>query len=201
MEENLIEAGKLICSGAPPEIVSRESSYFPYTSQFSTYCLRFPPSEDVFSDAPGLRYYLAGTLLQAYEVRAGGRRLPLGDCNAVVPQIRIDRRYRLVTGGQRVYSPASSAILSDGFWYQDESAQAPSHKPLKTYAVQAAWCHQDSFNVLYGDGAVRLARDEAGLIKSNSLAPGQTLADDGLYYATYAERVWGFFDDKRTGRR
>jgi hypothetical protein len=72
-----------------------------------------------------------------------------------------------------------------------------SSKAVTGYSVSANWCHEDSFNVLYGDGAVKSIRDDRQIVRSNSNAPGQILCDDKLYYTTYAERVWTFFEDSR----
>ena len=59
--------------------------------------------------------------------------------------------------------------------------------------MRAGWCHDGQFNVLSGNGSIRTVTDD-GTIAANSNPPDGTLESDGCYGATYAERVWQFFD-------
>ena len=52
VREKIIPSGPLMCPSSGKELQNGQVSYFPYTRQFSTYCLRFPLSEDLFTQAP-----------------------------------------------------------------------------------------------------------------------------------------------------
>ncbi len=191
-DQDRIARRRLICPAEDGSLRGGDASYFPDTSRFSSYCLRFPPSEDLFSSAPELAYYRRGGLLQAYVVSAGGQVMPTGGYRPRVPLVRMDRTYRLAEpiGGE--FDPMRNAILSDQFWRRDYSAPAGEG----AYPVRAGWGHRGRFNVLFGGGAVRTLEDD-GTVKANTLPPGGELPEDDLHYATYAERVWQFFDAGR----
>lgn len=201
--ERSIDPDRLVCPAAPSELKPDSASYFPFSSKFSSYCLRFPWSEQVFRTAESLAYSDGQHLLNVYTMLEGGCSVSFGGgvgSRQVVPRIRIDRRYRTAgeaqdtTNGDGVYDVARDTMLSDGFWHQDLDQPAPSHPNAKTYRQRAWWSHGQQFNVLSGNGAVHAVEDDRDVVRANSNAPGKSLADDGLYYASYAERVWQFFD-------
>lgn len=192
-----VDGRQLICAGASGDLMSGAASHFPYTPKYSTYCLRFPTSMDLFATAE-LAYKGDRTLLGIYAVAAGGQAYHLGQNYPIVPQVRVDRRYRTTilgfTCGDGDYDVAEEALLSDAFWRQDASVPAAG-SPRQSLAVKASWCHGRRFNVLYGGGSVRLV-DDSGVVRANSIPPGGALADDHVHYATYAERIWQFFDGR-----
>ena len=207
VDEGYVPAGRLICPAADSQLHNSAASYFPYTLKFSTYCLRFPYSDDLFRESPKLAYFGPRGLLEIYFQRHGGERVPVayqlngGRAYQTVPLVRIDRRYRIasevadcVAGGDGEYDVAADVLLSDGFWWQDRSQETPPQAGLKTYPIRSAWSHGRRFNTLTGDGAVRTVTDRDGTVRANSNAQDQPLDADGLYDATYAERVWQFFD-------
>jgi len=206
--ENIIEPQRLICPSAHSSLRGGGTSLFPYTTRFSTYCLRFPPSEDLFSSAPGLAYYRfsQGGLLGVYLKNAGGQQEDAGQGGGpgkilyqTVPLVRLDRRYRLASGvhfGDGVYDAASDVLLADAFWYQDYFAEPPPTAKAPSFPVRWSWSHGPEFNVLSGSGAAWTIADD-GRVVDNSNAPGQTLLDTGMYFGKYAEGVWQFFDRQR----
>ncbi len=78
--ENMLTPAHLVCPAAPGELRSGQESLFAYTCQISTYCLRFPPSPDLFDESPQLADYHSLGLLGVYLMAAGGDTLypPLG---------------------------------------------------------------------------------------------------------------------------
>jgi len=198
VRDGRIRSDRLVCPGAEGLPPRGPASYFPRTRRFSTYCLRFPPSEDLFRESPQLAYRFGGKILGVYLMAAGGQDVRVGTIRQTAPLLRVDRTYRLVPAaacGDGVYDPASDALLADAFWRRDTSAPAPAGA-AKGYAVRAGWCHGTAFNVVDGGGAVRTIIDD-GTIEANCLAPQHSLPDDGQNYATYAERVWQFLDARR----
>ncbi len=170
----------LICPAADADLHSEAGNYFPYNERFSTYCLRFPYSEDVFRDSPGLAYK-TGELLGVYRWAAGGQHVRVGTEYQTVPLINMERTYR-VNG--EIFDPAVDALLADVFWLNDKSAQLASANVKKPSA-----CHGLGYNVLRGNGCVKVAVDN-GTVQSNSLAAG---LDNP--YAGPAENIWNYFDN------
>ena len=193
--EGMTRRDALNCPSSPCNL-DYPPSLFPYTRQFSSYCMRFPYSADVFAEAPALANR-DGKLLGVYGFAAGGQPYRIGTNRYVVPQVRMYTRYSIVIDGvpQGVFDPAQGAILSDLFWRQDDSIPAPADtkKGPEGYKQRWAWCHGRAFNVLFGNGAVRSIED-TGTVSANTIAPGGQLADDHANYATYAEKVWQFFE-------
>ena len=200
--ERLMEPSRLICPSAPEEVQDGEAGYFPYTLQQSSYCLRFPYSDDLFKGVPQIRQYFSDQgLMRVYLMRAGGDTFPVGQYRPIVPLARVDRRYRIhpdVACGDGWYDVASDAMFSDMFWWQDRKESASARANLVSYPIRAGWSHREQFNVATGDGAVYTVRDD-GTVAGNSLAPGAEL-DDDFFHATYAERIWQFFDAGVTGQ-
>lgn len=201
VRDEAVSPGRLICPAAAAELQNGEASYFTYTRRYSTYCLRFPPSEDLFRRSPELAYE-GGDLLGIYAQSAGGQRVrtsTTGQYRRTVPQVRIDYRYATVDAaacGDGEYNASGDTILADSFWRRAFSQDADGAAGLQSYPVRADWCHGSRFNAARGDGSVRTVSDD-GTVQANSISPGEPLADDGLYYATYAERIWQFFDAAR----
>ncbi len=202
-----LSARSIICPGANNSVRQAEASYFPYSLNFSTYCLRFPYSADLFRGSPYLGDLNAG-LLEAYRAGAGGQSVLVANKRIThsvgirqrVPRLRLDRTYRIaapVACGDGDYNITGDVLLADTFWWQDLSSAAPDTPGLKSYPISAGWCHGDQFNVLSGSGAVHTISDTSGIVRANSNAPGAQLGDDGHYQATYAEKVWQFFDSAR----
>jgi hypothetical protein len=204
--EGMLVADVLRCPSSAAELRSSQDSMFPYTSQFGTYCLRFPPSRDLFAESPRLADYHGEGLLGVYLMYAGGQRAlatapgHAGATYQTVPLVRLTCHYRLdpaVAPPGGLFDPATDAIISDEFWWQGYAAQAPTPpKGIVAYAAQAAWCHGRWFNVLYGGGAVQTVADD-GTIAANSIPPGGSLVDSWMYFGKYAERVWQHFDAAR----
>jgi len=204
--DGLLIPEQLKCPSSAPELRRGQDSFFPYTNQFSTYCLRFPASSGLFEESPALANYHKLGLLGIYLMYAGGQKAlasapgQAGATYQTVPLVRLTRRYKLdsaVAFSTTVFDPAGDAVLSDVFWWQDNSAEAPNApKGLVSYRTQAGWCHGEYFNVLYGSGAVRAIADD-GTVAANSLPPDGALVDSGMYFGKYAERVWQHFDAAR----
>lgn len=197
VRENMISPSALLCPSADPMLPARKASYFTYSQQYSTYCLRFPPSHELFDQARSLENF-NGSLLGIYLRAAGGQKMNFGPQWQIVPQVRMDQAYTIALVSQTYeFHAATDALLADEFWQEDLSAEAPAATPpLTGYPVRQGLCHFRKFNVLWGDGGVQGAEDD-GTVAANSLAPGRTLADDGACNATYAENVWRFFDTHR----
>jgi len=193
-----LNADALLCPGEPAEVRRGTTGYFPYTSRFSSYGLRFPPSGQLFHNAPGLSGY-GGSMLGVYRFRGGGGPATVGMNVYTVPLVRTDMRYPIdgsVGVAGAVYHFPTSVILADGFWRQEFSAAAAAGTPPKR-AVRMAWLHGDAFNTLSGDGAVSAVRDD-GTVAANSAPPGEaSLPDDGIHHATYVERIWRYFENAR----
>lgn len=199
---------QLICPAADGALRSGRASYFPYSDKFSTYCLRFPYSSDVFRFDPSMMNYGGLGVLGAYRVSAGGYPCPLlsGDLPSdariarPLPLARTSLVYRednpARPGDVRAVSFTNSPILSDTFWLGSVDMPAPAAPApgVKTFAVRGSWCHQDKFNVALGGGAVRTVRDD-GTVAANRCADGVWPVDDGKNDATYAIAVWRYFED------
>lgn len=171
----------LTCPSASQAARNSLAKCFSANSQLSTYCMRFPYSRDLFRECPNLANF-GKRPLDVYAPYGGGQRFQLnGKYPAEVPQVRMDRKYRLespVTCGDGSYDPAQDAVVSDGFYSQER------------------WSHGQRFQVLFGNGSVH-ARPDDGTVLANSQPPGATLPDDQACFATYAERVWQRFDANR----
>lgn len=191
----LTDGKQLICPSAPAPLLEGAASLFEDTDQFSTYCLRFPYSEDVFANAPALAYHGDKRLLGVYMHSGGGQRVATGSGFSVTPQLRMDWRYRLKAPadlGDAEMDPSADAMLADLFWFQDRQEKAKGNKR----AVVARWCHGSSFNVAFGGGAVREVKDD-GTVRDNTLGAGKSPPGKTPYEADCAERVWQFFDRAR----
>ncbi len=204
-DDGLTSPARLLCPSADESLARGDASYFEYSFRFSTYCLRFPASEDLFSTAPGLLNYGGGGALNIYRMKPGGATVAVAGAagaaggRQVVPQARFDRSYRTLseTGcGDDDYVPAEDAMLADTFWWQDRRQDGGTSGSLTKYPIRASWCHGEKFNALYGDGAVKRIAD-SGTVRSNSIAPGNSAGADSLYHASAAERIWQFFDGSR----
>jgi len=196
VREGAISPERLICPSSAGQVRTGEAGLFPYTTKYSTYCLRFPYSEDLFNDAPGIRSFYAPEPMRVYLYRSGGDVFTAGKYPQVTPMVRLDRRYRIDAAaacGDGEYSVASDAMFADAFWWRGRSEETASRPGLQGYSIRAGWSHGGRFNVAAGDGAVRTITD-AGTVRDNSNPPAGLLGDDGLYQATYAERIWQFFD-------
>lgn len=176
---------------ACPDADLAAGSFFPRTTRFSTYCLRFPLSRDLFADSPNLAGP-ATNLLRAYLGQAGGQPYRVYNNFQTVPLVRNDRTYRLELDGQPTYDPGSGAIVSDAFLWQDYTQSPAGGSNL----VRRKWCHGNQFNVLYGTGAVKTITDD-GTVAANSISNSTSLPDDHKYQDTYAERIWQFFEIAR----
>lgn len=195
--DGAISPAGLICPGAPAEVRNGRASYFARTSRFSTYCLRMPPSEDLFRAAPSLAYYRGGSLMGIYSIAAGGQNMSIGKYRGQVPLVNMSRPYRIaehIACGDGEYDASTDALLSDSFWRDNHVAAAGDDS--QACAVRFSRCHGRRFNVLYGGGAVRTVSDD-GTVAANSIPPGGAMDDDGDNFATYAERIWQFFDAER----
>ena len=189
VKENYVWPQALLCPGASKELLRMSASYFPYSSRFSTYCLRFPASRMLFNEAPNLAN-IGGSLLTAYVRQAGGQRVNVSTNYQIVPQVRLDRRYRLDASGL-TYDVASDALLADTFWRRGYHAPAAPMAGLRSFPVQWDWCHELKFNVLLGNGAVKTVSDD-GTVAGNSNSPDQTVAPAD--FITHAEKIWQYFD-------
>lgn len=200
VSDGYISAGHLICPGAEASITGGSSSYFPYTSKFSTYCLRMPYSQGVFGTSPSLADWAGCGLLGIYTQAAGGEKFDLVTSKPTVPLVRTDLTYQEVhpiNKEQRTMNFTDGAIMSDTFWYQDHHSLAEEIQGLTTYNVHAGWRHGSRFNVLFGDGSVEGVADD-GTVDANSVGPdAQTPPDDGANFASYAITVWRYFEDNR----
>jgi hypothetical protein len=201
--ERMVAFSALICPAAPLELRRGGASLFARSSQFSSYCLRFPPSPSLFDESPSLANYRGQGLLGVYLRHPGGKTIddqvtqgaPVSRVS--VPLVKLNRRYALeadVCFTRTTFDPAGDVILSDEFWWQDRDEPAPpAPSGLVSYPVKAAWAHGRQFNVLHGGGAVCTVDDD-GTVAANSVPPGGTLVDSGLHFGKYAERVWQYFD-------
>jgi prepilin-type processing-associated H-X9-DG protein len=202
----MLQRDSLLCPSSPTEILKSRESYFPYTRLFSTYCLRFPVSNELFVSAPNLH---KGPLkpLDIYKALPGGSSISVAMANhygvvgtEIVPQVRMDVRYRLdpaVSFARSQFDPARDAMLSDTFCEQDHVEPRPENARRPASAVRMKWCHGEKFNVLFGGGSVRKIADD-GTIRGNSNPPDSSgrprISDDKFYFATCAEKVWQYFD-------
>jgi hypothetical protein len=141
-------------------------------------------------------------VLGIYAQAAGGQSVRVNTEYSTVPLVRTDLVYAQSFGaaagpiGSGVYDVTRDTMLCDGFWWQDYSATFPASAGLTAQPARSAWCHGNKFNVVDGCGAVRTVTDD-GTILANSVPPGGTLVDDSMNMATYAERVWQFFDSAK----
>jgi len=203
VRDGYVPPAELICPAVAAQVAAGKAGYFPHTFRYSTYCLRMPTSADLFRRAPATweQHHMG-----IYRLAAGGQPSPVkvpdpfGAASwETVPLVKLDRRYTLldnVACGDGEYDVLTDVLLADAFWRRGCSAEAPQIPGLQGYRVDAAWCHGERFNVLVGGGAVRAVTDD-GTVRANTIAPGGALADDGAHFATYAERVWQFFDRAR----
>jgi len=194
----LVSDKPMICPDTDIAATDGMAGYFPYTTRQSSYCLRFPFSRDLFTESPPLMSYGGGSLLDVYRMLAGGQPGPLGNYKWTIPQVKMGQSYSTALSdppGDGEYDTFPDAMLCDGFWWQGLSQPAPPpSKDLQTYPARTRWSHGGKFNVASGDGSVRAIEDRDGVIAGNSNPAGGRLIKDGAYYATYAERVWQFFD-------
>jgi len=197
VSQSMVSPNALICPASFVSLDETSPGYFPYSRNYSTYCMRFTPSEDLFNLSP----VMLGSrgVLGIYAQAAGGQ-IPYPNTQERVPQLRADRTYRIyykASCGDGDFNPASDAIASDMFWRKDYTAPASPKSGLSAWALKWQWCHDDQFNVLYGSGGVGPRRDDGGIVNANSNSPSASLPSDGLYFATYSEKVWQFFDSRR----
>ncbi len=139
---------------------------------FSSYCLRFPPSEDLFAAAPNLAYR-GGELLGVYRQAAGGVDVRVGRAYQTVPQVRLGGMYAAAAGmgdGEARWDPMVDALLADGFWGRS--------------AVQ----HAGVRNVCFGDGAVKAVTTLAGAVSADG---------EDTHNAAAAEAIWRAMDAQR----
>ena len=198
---NMLPAQALVCLSAPSALRDGDTSLFAYTNKFSSYCLRFPVSGDLFDESPDLANYNGADLLNVYRTYCSGQEAlvshaGMGATNQTVPALRLNKTYRLVpavVSAKDTFDPAADAVIADGFWWPDVHQAAPVSKKYRTFPVEGRWSHQSDFNVLFGGGSVHTFRD-GGIIRDNSPSAALTLNDDGQYYASYGERIWQFFD-------
>ena len=189
--QRFVSAGGLVCPGAD----LKGAGLFPRTGRASSYCLRFPYSEDLFARAPGLAWR-GKQLLGAYYPKAGGQTLAVGANGSpqggmIVPLVQLNERYINADTGS-TFDPGVGAIAADQFLYQDMSSPAQGADS----AVRRSWCHGSEFNVLRGNGAVASVADD-GTVAANSVRPGGALVDDGKTGSTYAEKIWRFFESRK----
>ena len=207
-QERYITFEHLMCPSAGVVYHNHQSSYFPYTKKFSTYCLRFPYSEDLFSTTPSLMNWAGRGLLGIYTQSFGGQRVRISirqdgysiGAYAQVPMVRRDCSYLEIDpsdGSARQMTPATAAILSDGFWYRKYQKPAGQSNGVPTYRIDAHWCHGDSFNVLFGDGSVDAVRDDGAIVATSSVCCDDVPPYDGANFASYAIKVWRYFEDNR----
>ena len=166
-------AGSLVCPASGLG-ASGAGSPFPYDERFSTYCLRFPESEDVFAGSPGLAYK-TGMLLGVYRWAGGGQRIRVGQDYQQVPLLRMDKTYRVADG---LFDPASGALLADAFWSLNSGE-----------AAMPSASHGLAYNILRGDGSVKTATDN-GTVAENSAAPGQASP-----FGQRSEIIWQYFEE------
>lgn len=186
------DASTFVCPGAPAELAGGDASYFPHTRRFSTYCLRYPPSEGPFTAAP-ITWNRYG--MGIYVLQAGGQDSPVITAPPAirgerVPVVRLDRVYSLLpeVGGE--YDPASDVLLADTFWHRGVDQPAPDRTGVAGYRRRADWCHGRQFNALHGDGSVGSATDDGTIAEAVAGSPS------GDYDAPAAERVWRLLDSR-----
>lgn len=182
LDARLAAREQLLCPAAPAPVRTGGASYFPHTDRFSTYCLRFPPSEELFAAAPQLANR-GGTLLGVYRMAAGGQQVRVGASYQTVPQVRADRAYRTPGGEVDV---AADALLADGFWTPTAAMAGP-------LPVWRGATHEERINVLRGDGSVH----EATLAPpgpSSAAAASTDPADED--HSLQAEALWRSLDGK-----
>lgn len=189
-----LASSQLLC---PAEAPAASQGYFPYTSKYSSYCLRLPYSADLFASAGGLVNWNNRGLLGVYTTAAGGQSVRVfGTQYQIAPCANAQGVYSEadpVSGAQQQLDFAAAPILADQFWYQDFSQPAGQKSGVTCYAVAARWLHGSRFNVLMGDSSARTIADD-GTVKANTQAPGSPALDDGFNNASYALRVWRFFE-------
>jgi prepilin-type N-terminal cleavage/methylation domain-containing protein len=187
VKEDMLWESMLICPGSGDDLVRMKASYFPYSLRYSTYCLRFPTSRDLFDQSRNLTPR-SGLTIGIYAQAAGGQSVRVGAYYQQVPQVRMDRSYHLANGAE--YDAANSALVADNFWRRDYVLDQPDSQ---IYPVRWNRCHQTKFNVLTGCGAMRSRHDD-GTIAANTPAGSDMLGDDKAGFATYAENVWRFLE-------
>lgn len=193
--EGYVSATGLHCPAAAAPLRTGKASYFAHTDQFSTYCLRFPHSEDLFRNARALRNSGIGgpDVLGVYRVAAGGHEMYIpgssgvGRVRQTVPLVHSEQTYRT---GEHVFDPAADVLVADAFWMQDHAAAADGANP-----VLRRRCHENQYNVLLGHGGVATVEDD-GTIDANTVPPGESPVGEAPYY-DQAEILWAFFDSKK----
>lgn len=190
-KENFADPQSLLCPGAEADLRRGTTSYFPYTRRFSTYCMRFPASRTLFSESPWLAR-IDDNLLTVYLRQAGGQRSSGATGSEVVPQVRLDRSYRLDASGA-TYDASADALLADTFWRREYRQTPELLQGGRSYDVQWDLCHGATYNVLLGNGAVRSAADN-GTVDANSNSPQRTIAPADSVRCS--EAIWLFFDGK-----
>ena len=176
-----VAEGSLVCPAADVDFRSNTGNYFSYDERFSTYCLRFPSSENLFNTAPGLANR-AGMLLGVYRFAGGGWQVRVGQEYQKVPLINMERTYR-VDG--EVFDPARDSLLADVFWIDDDSDAAGAN------VTRPAACHGLGYNVLHGDGYVKTTFDN-GTVAANIASSGQSNP-----FSIRSENIWNYFDDAK----
>ncbi|MFA6133411.1 MAG: DUF1559 domain-containing protein [Phycisphaerae bacterium] len=200
--ESLLTPQALAC---PSSCFSRDSSVslFTYTNKFSSYCMRFPLSGDLFAESPKLAGNSATRgLLAVYAGYHSGMRArdasdPLGSSKYPVPFVRTDSKYELepsVCFVRSTFDPAQDAIVSDLFWWPKLAAPAPPAGKYRTFPREGSWCHGRDFNVLMGNGSVLSATDDKNVIAENCDNPAIDAGGANAYHSQQAERIWQFFD-------
>ncbi|MCD4824047.1 MAG: type II secretion system GspH family protein [Phycisphaerae bacterium] len=193
-----LSRGALVCPSAELQGLDDTKSFFRYTDQFSTYCLRFPNSRDLFNPCPG--FVKPGRmLLDVYRMAGGGQPMSYSgyggstsgrSCRSL-PQVRINRKYTIENTG-REYFVAAGALLVDNFWMWDYQSSAGKSG---TFDVLRTRSHGDRYNVVFGDGSVLQAED-FGSIKPRAATSGSQPSGKSPY-AEEAEAIWAAFDDAR----
>lgn len=200
VRDSLVSPQTLLCPSSDRDLLDGKASYFPSTFNFSTYCLRFPSSQDLFREAPELSHYRGRSLLYVYAERAGGQTRPFSlKKELTAPLVRLDRSYAIdpaVAAGDGKYDPASDVMLADGFWRQDYSADGGATAAGPLQPVRAHWSHRGRFNVAMGGGAIKTVTDN-GTVAANSYSKQFTPTNDNNHFASYGERIWEFFDSQK----
>lgn len=191
----IIEPSTLFCPAADPDLRDGSASMFPLTDRFSTYCLRFPFSLDLFRGCE--RIGTGQPLMNSFVVAAGGQIWSFGDNGPAggkchMPQVQLGRTYAtdpaIPATGDSEFDPAADTILADTFWWPAVPDSAPSFGG-KVWPVRGGFCHDSRFNVCSGGGAVRPVDDD-GTIAAITYGG----SDSAGLSAARAERAWQFFD-------
>lgn len=194
--EKMFPPEKLVCP-AFKKFLGVEG-LFPDTSRWSSFGMRFPPSAELFTDAPELAYRGSpAALLGIYAQAGGGYAVPVNTYRRTVPLVQSTRQYPLeyhFGTKSKSYIPWDSALASDTFWRLGPSGGTVW--ALKT-AVKNTWSHDRSFNVLFGTGAVHTIDDDGTVALHTAGENDQPPPADGVQYAKNGERIWQFFETAR----